>query len=121
VVSAIESENKNEILLKNNGLNLKYLVSQLPGTCLSKISVYKLTFQLIKRLKTLHSLGFVHNNIKPSNILIGVEDHREIYLIDFGESHSYQTENGAHIEPSQLGQFKGNFKFASFNACSFRI
>ena len=63
----------------------------------------------------------MHNNIKLSNILIGVHDPEQIYLIDFALSHSYLTESGAHIEPSQLDSFKGNFKFASFNGCAFRI
>ena len=43
------------------------------------------------RLKDLHSLGFVHNDLKLENVLIGNNDPSLIYLIDFGLSCPYIT------------------------------
>jgi serine/threonine protein kinase len=43
----------------------------------------------LSRLKDLHSLGYVHNDIKLENILIGHKDPAKIYLIDFGLSQPY--------------------------------
>lgn len=31
-----------------------------------------------------HKTGFVHNDLKPENIVIGNKDPEKIYLIDFG-------------------------------------
>tara|TARA_B110000503_G_scaffold133786_1_gene211829 strand:+ start:540 stop:665 length:126 start_codon:yes stop_codon:yes gene_type:complete len=41
----------------------------------------------------MHDLGFVHNDIKLDNILIGHRDPSRIYLIDFGLSISYFEED----------------------------
>jgi len=49
-----------------------------------KPSVFKITIQIIERLKQLHSLGHVHNDLKLENVLIGHKDPDVIYLIDFG-------------------------------------
>ena len=41
--------------------------------------------QMILRLKSLHSLGYIHRDLKPHNIMIGFgENNSIIHLIDFG-------------------------------------
>jgi serine/threonine protein kinase len=46
-------------------------------------------------LENLHSLGFVHCDIKPDNILENYEGNKKIlYLIDFGISHEYLAKDG---------------------------
>lgn len=82
----------------------------------------------------MHSLGWVHNDIKLENILIGYRDPSKIYLIDFGLSQAYLephfcqniTPNGVegpplvtytHILKQNLAYFSGNFMFASLNSC----
>jgi len=39
---------------------------------------------LFERLKLLHELGFVHNDIKLENVVVGFDDPNRLYLIDFG-------------------------------------
>ena len=77
--------------------------------------------QLIDRLKILHTLGYIHLDLKPENITIKTDDftHPEssiVCLIDFGISKSYLTENGSHIEFETNVAFNGNLLFASPNA-----
>lgn len=44
-----------------------------------------ISLKLLRKIMLLHSVGIIHNDIKPSNILFGVGDNRkEIYLIDYG-------------------------------------
>lgn len=65
----------------------------------------------------MHSLGFVHNDLKLENILIGFRDPSLLYLIDFGLSYSYLKIDGQHKEKKYTGNFSGNFLFASLNSC----
>lgn len=65
----------------------------------------------------MHELGYVHNDIKLDNILVGYEDPSMLYLIDFGLTCKYLDENGAHVGKQFLKKFSGNFLFASLNSC----
>ena len=46
-----------------------------------KISIY---IQIFKSLKELHSVGYIHNDVKPPNIMATDESFNFIKLIDFG-------------------------------------
>lgn len=47
--------------------------------------VLMIGIQLLRRIKTLHSLGFVHGDIKPANIMFGRGNKKNIlFLIDYG-------------------------------------
>ena len=46
----------------------------------------------------MHDMGFVHNDLKLDNILIGYKNPRAIYLIDFGLSCPYLMPDGSHVE-----------------------
>ena len=51
--------------------------------------------QAIRRLQTLHALGFVHGDVKPNNFLMGHPEGDEagtVHLIDFGASDPYMTD-----------------------------
>jgi len=74
-------------------------------------------------LEDLHTLGFVHRDIKPQNILLGPktskEEHNKIFLVDFGLSNQYLTDSGDHIEDtpdSRYASVVGTAIFASINA-----
>ncbi len=49
----------------------------------------KTSFKLLDALELLHQKGFIHKDIKPSNIL--VEEDGEPYLLDFGISRAVET------------------------------
>ena len=66
----------------------------------------------------LHDLGYVHDDIKLDNILVGYTDPQNIYLIDFGLAVKYLKEDGqTHVGKKILNKFSGNFLLASLNSC----
>ena len=81
------------------------------------LSLYMYFGIQIDRLRILHKLGYVHNDLKLDNILIGFKDPAQIYLIDFGLSCKYLNEDNAHVEKVYTQKFSGNFLFASLNSC----
>lgn len=76
-----------------------------------------LIIELTQLIKKLHSIGFVHNDIKTDNILIGSRDPSRIVLIDYGLCTPYLNANGDHIAEGRMGLFNGNLMFSSHNSC----
>ena len=62
-------------------------------------------------------MGFVHNDLKLDNILVGLKDPSVIYLIDFGLACRYKDADGNHTKRKYIEKFSGNFLFASLNSC----
>lgn len=60
-------------------------------------------------ISDLHSIGYVHCDIKLENILIGnqneISGSRNIYLIDFGVSKMFEDSNGLHFDYSPTHHF----------------
>ncbi|KAK8864050.1 hypothetical protein M9Y10_011744 [Tritrichomonas musculus] len=56
---------------------------------LSHKSVFSIMKQILSALKYLHQSGFVHQDIKPANILI--DENGRAILADFGIGHSFQS------------------------------
>lgn len=52
-------------------------------------TVLMIALQIFERLQDLHSIGVIHNDIKPDNILIDSNIGSILHLIDFGLSEYY--------------------------------
>lgn len=46
---------------------------------------------LIRALQSLHNIGYVHNDVKPSNAVMGAQKY--VYLIDFGLASQWKKGN----------------------------
>lgn len=81
--------------------------------------------QMVKRIKYIHSKGYLHRDIKPNNFMIGrfskefpldLIDDRIVYVIDFGLSKEYiDFETKAHLPYKDSRKFIGTPRYASIN------
>ncbi|KAI3419705.1 hypothetical protein GPALN_004136 [Globodera pallida] len=73
-------------------------VSFSPGTAIG------MAIQLLESLKTLHSIGYVHRDIRPGNLNIGrpqLNEQRLLYLLDFGMARKYPIQAGEAPTPGE--------------------
>ena len=76
-----------------------------------------IAIQCLDRLEHIHSKGYIHGDIKPENFLIGINDPRIIYIIDFGLSKKYRSDRtGNHINFAITKKMSGTARYASTNS-----
>ena len=80
------------------------------GRCLAIVE------QAFRRIEFVHRKGYLHRDIKPENLLIGRDNHAELFLIDFGLAVRYIQNDGTHIPDREKLPFLGNPRFASLRA-----
>lgn len=79
-------------------------------------TVLLLVDKIIVLLQKLHTLGYLHRDIKPNNFLIGRGDSKkELYMMDFGLSKKYVSKEGVHNEYRDGRSLIGTTRYASVN------
>lgn len=84
-------------------------------------SVLLLADQIIARIEDLHDKSYIHRDIKPMNIMMGIgAEKNKVYIIDLGLAVKYQhvtTDHGppTHIPCTVTSKFAGTIDFASMN------
>lgn len=96
---------------------------------LSKSSIYSLGIALLNILEQIHDSGYIYNDLKLDNLLIGYNDqlpseycagncfeYVNISIVDFGFVTRYIDEaNQKHLPVQNVKVFRGNIMFASPN------
>jgi len=105
-----------------NAMVLQYLgpsLSSLFGWCKKNLTletICNIAIQLTYRLECFHSIGYLHQDLKPENITIGTKygnDQDTIYLIDFGTSVRFKSANNVHINPGNSDRIMGTCRYAA--------
>ena len=96
------------------GSDIEDIVDKTAGRRLSLKSALMVGWQMIERLATLHALGYVHRDIKPDNMAVGVKEKANVvYLIDFGLAKPVDRDNN---EAKHTGATVGTFRYMSVNS-----
>jgi vaccinia related kinase len=87
--------------------------------CFSDRVTFNLALKIIDVLEYIHSKGYVHNDIKAQNLLLGYGRTKEndVYLVDMGLVSKYQKE-GVHYEykPDARKAHDGTIEYTSRDA-----
>uniref|UniRef100_A0A8R1HIX4 non-specific serine/threonine protein kinase n=1 Tax=Caenorhabditis japonica TaxID=281687 RepID=A0A8R1HIX4_CAEJA len=75
--------------------------------------------QIFEALEDLHTAGFIHRDMKPSNVCFGRKDRGEqgkVFLLSFGISRKYLDGKNQMRRPRENVEFRGTVRYASL-AC----
>uniref|UniRef100_A0A183BI07 Protein kinase domain-containing protein n=1 Tax=Globodera pallida TaxID=36090 RepID=A0A183BI07_GLOPA len=84
-----------------------------PGTAIG------VSIQMLSSLRAMHSIGYLHRDIKPGNSTIGRPEANELrllYMIDFGMARKFLRDDGSHRRPRTNANFRGSPRYASISA-----
>lgn len=72
---------------------------------------------MLDAIEQVHSKGYIHGDIKPSNFVVGGgERQSQVYIVDFGLCRRYLDARGEPVEQRKMSEFRGTLGYASLNA-----
>lgn len=98
-----------------------YVVMQLQGKNLAELrracsvnsarasfslsTALRLGLQILRAIESIHSVGFLHRDVKPSNFAMGRHAHnaRHVYMLDFGLARQYIIASSTAVTSSSSG------------------
>lgn len=115
VYEFIKTPNYHIMTMELLGKNLEELFED-NDNHLSIDSVLHIGIDIINIIRNIHSVGFVHRDIKPNNFMIGLGNKtNKIYLMDFGLSKEYIRNDGIHIRETFDHNVIGTARYSSIN------
>ncbi|KRZ03153.1 Tau-tubulin kinase 1, partial [Trichinella zimbabwensis] len=111
------NETINYLVMALVGSNLDVLRKSMPEKRFSLGTVCKIAIQCTEALRDLHTAGFIHRDIKPTNIAVGINSERNIIkILDFGLARKFCDGDGVIRPPREKPGFRGTVLYASINA-----
>jgi len=75
--------------------------------------------QCLQALEDLHSIGYLHRDVKPGNYTIGrpeMNELRHVYVLDFGMARRFVNAEGVNRKPREAAGFRGTLKYAPLSS-----
>jgi casein kinase 1 len=79
-------------------------------------TVIYIAMKMLEILKYIHAQGVIHRDLKPDNIVLGLDNVKTLYCIDFGLAKPYLKRNGKHVDMLDKRKFCGTARYASIAA-----
>ena len=126
------------MIMPRLGINLEQYFEAMDNV-VPEVSVYSLGIKILTLLECVHETGFVFNDLKLDNLMIGYSDSLmasdatlsectdifekcTVNLVDYGFASPYLDKvTGRHIHKQEVETFRGNMIFASLNQLNFKI
>ena len=108
----------NYVIMTLVGKSLQDLRKEGQGQHLSLSSVLRKGKQCLEATADLHSIGYLHRDIKPGNFAIGraeVQQQRTVFVLDFGLARKFIKEDGSIRTPRAAAGFRGTVRYAPIN------
>jgi len=108
----------NFIVMELLGENLSVLRRRQPTHKFSKLTTMALGLQMLRAIKEVHDLGYIHRDIKPGNFVMGsaaTDTERTVMLIDFGLSRRHFRPEGGVRPKRKCARWVGSRRYMSIN------
>ncbi|XP_056136048.1 tau-tubulin kinase 1 [Lampris incognitus] len=108
----------NYVVMQLQGRNLADLRRSQPRGTFTMSTTLRLGKQILESIEAIHSVGFLHRDVKPSNFAMGrlPSTYRKCYMLDFGLARQYTNTTGEVRPPRTVAGFRGTVRYASVNA-----
>ena len=104
VFKFLKSEKQNYLIMELLGKSIETLFNKRKKHFTNK-TILQIAYQMIERIESIHSKGYIHRDIKPGNFVIGRgEDNKKIYIIDFGLARRYRDKDTNKHIPYKEGK-----------------
>ncbi|MCP9261972.1 Tau-tubulin kinase 2 [Dirofilaria immitis] len=117
VLKAYSSRNSNKAI--QVGRNLWDLRIERPEQRFTLNTALKAAEQCLESIEHLHTVGFLHRDIKPGNFAIGrpeANEHHTIFMLDFGLCRQFSSGSKDLRLPRVSAPFRGTTRYASIAA-----
>ncbi|OZC08008.1 hypothetical protein X798_05004 [Onchocerca flexuosa] len=110
----------NFVLMELLGKSLSELHKMAPNRQFTIATVLKIALQALNALRDLHSIYFIHRDVKPANFAIGLKNINVLYILDFGLSRQFATYDVTTKalklrKPRARASFRGTVAYCSVN------
>eukprot|EP01113_Clastostelium_recurvatum_P020157 TRINITY_DN2395_c0_g1_i1.p1 TRINITY_DN2395_c0_g1~~TRINITY_DN2395_c0_g1_i1.p1 ORF type:complete len:527 (-),score=92.01 TRINITY_DN2395_c0_g1_i1:158-1738(-) len=108
----------NYMVMELLGDNLSELRRRQPDGRFSMATTLRLGQQMLQSLESVHDLGYLHRDVKPSNFAMGLGGMKRgtAYLIDYGLARRYLLSSGEVRPARESTGFRGTARYASINS-----
>ncbi|CAI5451857.1 unnamed protein product [Caenorhabditis angaria] len=108
-------ENFNYVVMTFVGMSLADLRAASPNKRFSMGTAISVGRQSLEALEDMHSIGYLHRDVKPGNYTIGraeLNELRKVYVLDFGMARKFVHDDGRIKKPRKVAGFRGTVKYA---------